>query len=617
MRAPLVALTLLTACSDSTFQVTDKDPTVSFLQPTTGTTFVPETALQFCAQVSDEQELDTLQVTLSSDVGGELWTLDDDLQPCGGGNIGGVVLLSDANQTLTLAAVDSRDQAGQASIYLTPTPNTTPVCILTAPVADQAYELGDRVDVVGALGDAETSPPDLSVTIESDRDGVLYTGAPSSAGTFSWGTSELTGGDHGLTLSVTDERGSVAQCAVEIYVDPCLDQDGDGWTECDDDCDDHDSATYPDAPEQADSRDNDCDGTVDEGTVLYDDDGDGFTDIEGDCDDANVDIYPGAPETGYDGIDDDCNGVDGTDIDADGYTAVEVGGPDCDDNNADVHPGATEVWYDGVDQDCDGASDYDQDEDGFDSDVYGGDDCDDTNARVSPAETETWYDGTDQDCDGTSDYDQDGDGSDSDAYGGDDCTDTDSTIGPGVTETRNGSDDDCDGSCDEGLITAGELIITEIMKDPDGVTDAYGEWFEVYNTSAVAIRMCGWTIEDEGTDTFMMTSEVVIPSGGYAVFGRTNDTTLNGGVVVSYEFSTGMQLGNGGDEIILKHGSDEIDRVEWTDGGDWPDPAGASISLDPGSLSRTANDDGTNWCTATKAWAAGDKGSPGDVNEGC
>jgi hypothetical protein len=384
---------------------------------------------------------------------------------------------------------------------------------------------------------------------------------------------------------------------VEVYVDPCLDQDLDGWTECEDDCDDHDAQSYPDAPEQADSRDNDCDGTVDEGTVLYDDDGDGFTEIDGDCDDTDGDIYPGAPETGYDGVDDDCNGTDDTD--------------------ASVYPGAAETWYDGVDQDCDGKSDYDQDGDGYEADAHGGLDCDDTAAAISPAATETWYDGVDQDCDGWSDYDRDGDGEDHESYGGRDCDDSSAAVSPSATETRNGVDDDCDGGCDEGLITEGELIITEIMKDPNAISDTYGEWFEVYNTSAVAIRMCGWTIKDADTDSFTMTSEVLIPTGGYAVFGRTTDTTLNGNVSVNYAFATGMQLGNGADEIILMHGTTEIDRVEWDDGVSFPDPTGASLQLDSGKLTGTANDSGGNWCTSTKAWSSGDKGSPGSANDGC
>ncbi len=42
------------------------------------------------------------------------------------------------------------------------------------------------------------------------------------------------------------------------------------------------------------------------------------------------------------------------DADHDGYAPASCGGPDCDDASSGVHPGATDVCGDGVDQDCDG-----------------------------------------------------------------------------------------------------------------------------------------------------------------------------------------------------------------------------------------------------------------------
>ena len=41
-----------------------------------------------------------------------------------------------------------------------------------------------------------------------------------------------------------------------------------------------------------------------------DNDGDGWTDVDGDCDDSDASIYPGAAEVPDDGIDQDCDGVD-------------------------------------------------------------------------------------------------------------------------------------------------------------------------------------------------------------------------------------------------------------------------------------------------------------------
>ncbi|MDP7110376.1 MAG: MopE-related protein, partial [Myxococcota bacterium] len=66
--------------------------------------------------------------------------------------------------------------------------------------------------------------------------------------------------------------------------------------------------------------------------------------------------YPGAPEIPYDGIDQDCDGEDVSDVDGDGYLGG-TGGDDCDDNDDTVYPGADEICDDGVDSDCDGMGD--------------------------------------------------------------------------------------------------------------------------------------------------------------------------------------------------------------------------------------------------------------------
>ena len=85
------------------------------------------------------------------------------------------------------------------------------------------------------------------------------------------------------------------------------DLDGDGHVVGD--CVPDDAGIYPGAVERADGVDEDCDGTIDEGTADYDDDGDGYTEADGDCDDADADISPAELESEGDGIDNDCDGV--------------------------------------------------------------------------------------------------------------------------------------------------------------------------------------------------------------------------------------------------------------------------------------------------------------------
>lgn len=246
------------------------------------------------------------------------------------------------------------------------------------------------------------------------------------------------------------------------------------------DCDDGDNGVYPGATEYCNNTDDDCDGTVDDSpvdqTAWYQDrDGDGwgfgpvtlactapsgFVDSSTDCSDRDATIYPGAAEVPYDGIDQDCDGLDLMDVDGDGYSGG--GGSDCWDNNAAVYPGVPEV-ADGVDQDCDGEV-SDDDGDGY---TEQGGDCDDSNVSSHPEGTEI-VDGADQDCDGINDnntvaYDDDGDGY-TELEG--DCSDGDVNVYPSASdEDLDGVDNNCDGLVDGG----------QSDPDADGYTAAAGD----------------------------------------------------------------------------------------------------------------------------------------------
>ncbi len=103
----------------------------------------------------------------------------------------------------------------------------------------------------------------------------------------------------------------------------------------------------------------------------------GYLTISGDCDDANAAVHPGVTEI-CNGIDDDCDGSidNGTiistyyaDTDGDGYGDMNVSvvacvqpagyvsdNTDCNDAQNSIHPGATELCN-GIDEDCDGVVD--------------------------------------------------------------------------------------------------------------------------------------------------------------------------------------------------------------------------------------------------------------------
>ncbi len=106
----------------------------------------------------------------------------------------------------------------------------------------------------------------------------------------------------------------------------------------------------PPEPPGGSGDDDTSDDVTEPGT---DEDGDGWSVEAGDCDDADGAIHPGADEDPYDGIDQDCDGDDLTDVDGDGFDGGDLGS-DCDDGDPEVNPGADEQACNGVDDDCDG-----------------------------------------------------------------------------------------------------------------------------------------------------------------------------------------------------------------------------------------------------------------------
>lgn len=165
-----------------------------------------------------------------------------------------------------------------------------------------------------------------------------------------------------------------------------------------------------------------------------------------------------------------------------------------------------------------------------------------------------------------------------------------------------------------GGVFPGDLLITEFMADPAAVTDANGEWIEIYNTTNFMIEINGYYLSDGGADTIQIVSAtpVWIPSGSYFVIGQNSDITLNGGVSVNYVFG-GFTVNNSNSSIILTDSLfNVIDEMSYT-----ATVPGKSTSLDPFFYDAVSNDNPANWCTATSVYGAGDFGTPGAVNPSC
>ncbi len=182
-------------------------------------------------------------------------------------------------------------------------------------------------------------------------------------------------------------------------------------------------------------------------------------------------------------------------------------------------------------------------------------------------------------------------------------------------------------TADDGVLTPGvsaafdvvlfqvpEIIISEIIQNPSAVSDTYGEWFELFNTTNATINLNGYIIKDEGTNVDTIKTDLFIPAEGFVVLGREDDSSINGDYTCDYQYSN-FYLGNGADKIILQTPAGvEVNRVDYDGGSIWPDPNGKSMVF-----TGTANDDNNNgalWVEAASRepnynGSTGDLGSPG------
>ena len=155
------------------------------------------------------------------------------------------------------------------------------------------------------------------------------------------------------------------------------------------------------------------------------------------------------------------------------------------------------------------------------------------------------------------------------------------------------------------------LVINEIMFNPAAVSDTNGEWMEIYNPGA-ALDLLNYALADGG-GSYTIPSSLVIPAGGYLVFGRNADTAVNGGVPVDMAYGTSLYFGNTGEPLsILAPDGSLQDRVDYGAAG-FPTAVGASICF----TGSGDNADGANWFAASDlgiAYGAGDFGTPGAAN---
>lgn len=166
----------------------------------------------------------------------------------------------------------------------------------------------------------------------------------------------------------------------------------------------------------------------------------------------------------------------------------------------------------------------------------------------------------------------------------------------------------------------GDLLITEIMYDPDALSDTEGEWLEVYNNTDETVNLNDLILRRGSNDaTHQISTDIELLPGEYAVLGRTATATDN----VDYVYGSSISLPNAGEELILNtYGTDGTDgfiifSVNYEADGFPSGTAGSSLQLSQGITNASQAMLGTNWCESTQMYNTDDYGTPGAVNDIC
>ena len=183
-----------------------------------------------------------------------------------------------------------------------------------------------------------------------------------------------------------------------------------------------------------------------------------------------------------------------------------------------------------------------------------------------------------------------------------------SSYGDGDLGTPGSANDACAGVQTLSQLSAGDLVITEVMHNPDQVSDHRGEWFELYNASGSDVDLSGLVVSSSSDSGFTLSGELVVGAGELVLFAVRSNSAVNGGISnVDAVYSINEIKFTDVDSLSVGSSSTTLDSVAW--GSIYPVEAGRSLSLDAGNLDASSNDSVANWCAATSSFGDGDRGA--------
>lgn len=240
----------------------ESGPTVVLLSPVDGAEFLSSETVTVVATVTDNEDpYDALNVEILDVPDGLVWSGT----PESTGSLSAPLTFSMGSHQLTLTATDSDGNVASASATFEILDDGRPTATITTPADGSTFYTTDTILFEGSVSDDQTDIELISVTWTSDLSGLLSTASANSSGVSSFAT-PLAEGTHTITMAAIDSEAKDGRDSVVItVVDPLnSDEDGDGMTENEGDCDDTNPQITPEATELCDEYDNDCDGAINE-----------------------------------------------------------------------------------------------------------------------------------------------------------------------------------------------------------------------------------------------------------------------------------------------------------------------------------------------------------------
>jgi lamin tail-like protein len=158
--------------------------------------------------------------------------------------------------------------------------------------------------------------------------------------------------------------------------------------------------------------------------------------------------------------------------------------------------------------------------------------------------------------------------------------------------------------------TSPHVVISELMKNPEALPDADGEWIELYNASSQPLDLGGCSLARD-TQELAFDGALSLDAGAYLTLANGDTPGFTPDLVYS-----GLTLPNSGAFVLRLACGDQVLDAVTVDPSLSTQRAGHSLSLSGAAMDELANDDATRWCEGAASYD-GDFGTPGAPNPDC